>query len=427
MKKNNLQPRDFITTPQMQLLIEEAESLKSNPGFKVSDVIDHKGHQYVDLVQEGGGVLGIALLGYTFIMEKAGLRFFNLGGTSAGAINTMLLAGCGKVEEEKSTRILEELCNKNLFDFVDGDGRIGALIKAVVNKEGNLLWRVIRIIRTIWRTLRDKLGLNPGDAFTVWLSEILGKYDIRQLSHLEERLSDIPDLNIRGKGKATYKKALFTIIAADVTTKTKVNFPLMAPLYWKEPLQTNPSVFVRASMSIPFFFEPLLVKNIPEAGKENSGLWWQKARYSGMVPSEVSFVDGGMLSNFPINVFHSQDQVPQKPTFGARLSSYREAPSDTASLLGYMGAMISTMRQVYDLDFLLRNADYKKLICRIDADEKFNWLDFDMKDEEKIELFYLGAKKGLGFLKTFDWEAYKQLRRDMLDKPGASRRRSAAR
>ncbi len=423
MGKNELQPGDFINTPQMQALIEEAERLKADPDFKVSDVTDKEGHQYVDLVQEGGGVLGIALLGYTFILEKAGLRFFNLAGTSAGAINTMLLAGCGKVDEEKSTLILEELCNKNLFDFVDGDRPVRNLLRAILNKKGNIIWRVIRVVRTLWRALRDKLGLNPGDAFTQWLSGILKKYGIQRLHQLEERLSDIPELLIRGKGKASYSGAAFTIIAADVTTKTKTGFPEMAPLYWKEPSDINPALFVRASMSIPFFFEPMKVKRIPQAGEENSDLWWQKARYSGIVPSEVSFVDGGMLSNFPINVFHVPDKVPHKPTFGARLSTYRDAPSSTGSIFGYMGAMISTMRQVYDLDFLLRNADYKKLICRIDAGEKFNWLDFDMKDDDKIELFTLGARKGMEFLKSFDWEAYKKLRREMLDKPVEVKRR----
>ena len=45
----------------------------------------------VDLVQQGGTMLGIGLLGYTYIMEKAGVRFRSMAGTSAGAINTLLV------------------------------------------------------------------------------------------------------------------------------------------------------------------------------------------------------------------------------------------------------------------------------------------------------------------------------------------------
>ena len=61
-------------------------------GTRYSDIEDANGNQYVDLVQEGGGVLGVALVGYTYILEKAGIRFMSLAGTSAGAINTMMMA-----------------------------------------------------------------------------------------------------------------------------------------------------------------------------------------------------------------------------------------------------------------------------------------------------------------------------------------------
>lgn len=46
----------------------------------------------IDLVQQGGGMWGIALLGYCYIMEKVGIRFYSHGGTSAGAINALFLS-----------------------------------------------------------------------------------------------------------------------------------------------------------------------------------------------------------------------------------------------------------------------------------------------------------------------------------------------
>ena len=73
---------DFINQTEFQQMLVEAEKLKSKA---FSDIIDDEGNQYVDLVQEGGGVLGIALVGYTYILETAGIRFFHLAGTSAGA------------------------------------------------------------------------------------------------------------------------------------------------------------------------------------------------------------------------------------------------------------------------------------------------------------------------------------------------------
>ena len=70
--------------------------------FIVSDVVDNDGHQYVNLVQKGGGVLGVALVGYTYVLEKMGIRFLRLAGTSAGAINTALMTVIGRKEEAKS-------------------------------------------------------------------------------------------------------------------------------------------------------------------------------------------------------------------------------------------------------------------------------------------------------------------------------------
>lgn len=84
------------------------------------------------------------------------------------------------------------------------------------------------------------------------------------------------------------------------------------------------------------------------------------------------------------------------------------------------GAIISTMRQLHDYDFLLRNRDYKQLICNIDCDAekdengntKFRWLDFNMRPELKVELFLLGAKRGLEFLDKFNWYEYRSMRED---------------
>jgi NTE family protein len=106
---------------------------------RYSDIEDTHGNQYVDLVQEGGGVLGIALVGYTFILEKASIRFMSLAGTSAGAINTMMMAGLGRIDEEKSEKILTILSNQNLFDLVDGHKKIKKLINKAVKKEKGLI------------------------------------------------------------------------------------------------------------------------------------------------------------------------------------------------------------------------------------------------------------------------------------------------
>lgn len=398
----------FTSSPSIQESLARVEKLK---GKQYSDITDATGNQYVDLVQEGGGVLGIALVGYTYILEQAGIRFFSLAGTSAGAINTMMIAALGKVNEPKSEKILEILSEKNLFDLVDGHKAIKKLIQKVIKKESGLGWALAWNALRIYKTLTKQLGLNPGDNFTEWITAELGKANINSLQELEKLRSQVPELFFNGSPADNMKPRL-AIITSDITTHTKVEFPKMTSLYWQNPDSINPSLLVRASMSIPFFFEPFSIESVPNAGNENDPAWDQHARYYGTVPASVKFVDGGMLSNFPINVFHREDGgVPRMPTFGARLSAYRQDFSKTSTVFGLSGAMISTMRQIHDYDFLLKNPDYRKLICRIDADQQFNWLDFNLSEAQQVAMFELGAQKAVEFLEGFDWEGYKAIRK----------------
>jgi NTE family protein len=112
------QMQDYLNAAQPSL--DRVKAFYKDRELVVSDVVDVHGNQYVNLVQEGGGVLGVALVGYTYILEQMGIRFMKMAGTSAGAINTMVLACLGGKEEEKSIKVLELIAKKNFFDFVDG-------------------------------------------------------------------------------------------------------------------------------------------------------------------------------------------------------------------------------------------------------------------------------------------------------------------
>jgi NTE family protein len=417
----------YINHPEVQDLLKIVRQTGLDKKA-YSDIIDSGGYQYVDLVQEGGGVLGIALLGYTYIMEQAGIRFFSLAGSSAGAINSMMMAGMGKVGEAVSLKTLEMLSSKNLFEIVDGDRRLWNLLQRFLDNKNWKYSLLVWNIRRIRKALMHNLGLNPGDDFLNWIDKTLQDNGIRTLADLRHHRRQLPDLFERHTGKKINREAGLKIITSDITSKSKITFPEMAELYWEEPDAVNLSLFVRASMSIPFFFEPLVVKNIPNSGtSEDPKLprdqtrWHKHTGYRGIIPKTVHFVDGGMLSNFPINVFHSKG-VPTKPTFGAKLSTWRTEAQEVKSIGNYCGAMISTMRQLHDYDFLLKNTDYKQLICSINCDaqldengnRKFNVLDFDMQAETKRELFRHGASKAVEFLAAFNWEHYKNTRKQLI-------------
>ncbi len=409
--------KEFIDVIKKSDIPTRITSLK---GKRFSDVEDAAGFQYVDLVQEGGGVLGIGLVGYTYVLENAGIRFFSLAGTSAGAINTMMLATLGEIQDAKSEAILKILSQKNLFDIVDGESSIRRLVQKFVRKERGkmlmLLWNFLKIKRIV----QTRLGVNPGKNFTEWITQELDKANVKTVRDLTTLRKKLPKGLVHLGGQdMTNAMARLAIITSDITTHTKVEFPKMAELYWRNPDKIKPSELVRASMSIPFFFEPFEVKDIPNdekhplspEGKTYKQLWDEHASYTGPIPPAVKFVDGGMLSNFPINVFHRTDgQLPTRPTFGVRLSTYRDNFVDVNNLMSFSGAMISTMRQIHDYDFLMRNPDYRTLICRIDADKDFNWLDFEMPQEDRVKLFFHGAQKAIEFLECFDWEKYKDMR-----------------
>jgi len=268
------------------------------------------------------------------------------------------------------------------------------------------MWNALKI----FKLLKYKLGVNPGEHFEEWLINSLKKYEIEKFSDLDNRRSQIPKLKNLANPSYEFKTPGLAIITSEITTHSKIEFPKMMNLYWSNPEKINPAQFVRASMSIPFFFYPYTINNFPNAGKKEVENWKEHVGYNGPVPNSVKFVDGGMLSNFPINTFHIKSGIPSRPTFGVRLSTYRESYSSTDKTFGFCGAMISTMRQIHDYDFILKNPDYEKLICRIDADEEYNWLNFGMSEERQQELFILGARKGLEFLNGFEWEAYKEIR-----------------
>jgi len=419
--------KEFIQNTEISRLLETIKA-KGLDKKVYSDIVDEKGNQYVDLVQEGGGVLGIALVGYTYMLEKAGIRFFSLAGTSAGAINTMMIAGMGKIGEPVSEKILKILSEQNLFDFVDGPSKIKSIIQRYIEGKPFLAISVALNASLIWNTMKSNLGINPGNSFEQWITKNLSDAGIKNMTDLEAMRAQVPKLLDRESKKELQRQAGLKIITSDITSKSKITFPEMSELYWPNPKSVNPAKFVRASMSIPFFFHPFRVDNIPNAGKredeklpKEQTIWYKHTGYRGTIPSTARFVDGGMLSNFPINAFHVDNGVPKKPTFGARLSTWREEISKTDSIGGMMGAMISTMRQLHDYDFLLKNPDYSQLICNIDADAKrdkngeleFNWLDFNMPRAKQVDLFALGARKAVEFLEKFDWANYLKIRREL--------------
>ena len=385
-------------------------------GHIVSDIVDANGHQYVDVVMEGGGVLGIALLGYTYALETVGIRFLGVGGTSAGAIVSTMIAALDDLDQAKSELALQHLGELEMFEFVDGDEDVRDFIVALLEgtKGLKLLWKASQVIDTI----QERIGLNPGDAFLKWAKRVLRLSGIRKVSDLHKRFNTLPaGLSTRdGKRKLTPKTAAagLKIVASDVTTETKAVFPEMADLYFKKPEEVDPAKFIRASMSIPLFFEPFRVKGLPK-GKEALERWG-KLGYRGKIPPEIVFADGGIMSNFPIDLFHdpTSKATPLAPTFGARLGSGLQEPNRTDRPFPYLFSVFNAARHCNDVGFLTRHPDFQHLVTYIPTGSH-NWLNFFLGPAEKLDLFENGVVAAVQFLKTFNWQQYKTVRKNLKD------------
>ena len=472
---------DFLQQSGVDGILDELRThLKNiNKELIVSDVTDAQGHQYVDLVQEGGGVLGIALVGYTYVLEKMGIRFFSMAGTSAGSINAMLLVCAGNKEEEKSTIIIDHLAQLDMFSFVDGktgNWKFTKWIKKIIQKMllgGKVLKHIIRFITwvilllllltlgcfvinffwpgiakwiglaagitlfiVVWLIIfsitkfkqfaKNGYGLNEGKVFHEWIKNIISSFHI-EANPQNKKIDNYADFSchfmlipemrvkpdIRRSNNLPPHMPMLTLIACDIISNRKIEFTQMWDLYWKKPEDVHPGDFVRASMSIPVFFETFTLTDIRR--KSSFAIWdkhlnWQNEKKN--IPDTVQFIDGGTLSNFPINVFYNpRYPVPRMPTFGIRLQDgvLDSANRSNNSFASYIASLFATIRFNFDRDFTTKNRAYNMGVENIDVQEH-SWLNFFMEDKEKIVLFRKGALAAADFLKNFDWNKYKDER-----------------
>lgn len=382
--------------------------------YRVSDLVAEENGQtcqYVDLVMEGGGTLGIALVGYIYALEQAGIRFLSVGGSSVGAIVALLLAGMGERTEEKGERLAEIISEMDMASFIDGGLFAGALSRLLGS--GGAASKPVRLVLLALLSTRDllaKLGLNPGDKFLAWLTDCLGGFGVYTYADMRARIERLPETLTHREQGADFRRPepALKVVAADLTTSSKIIFPEMAELYWQQVEEVNPALFARASMSIPLFFQPMTVSGVSKI--IGSGEKWENlCSFTGEIPDQITFSDGGLLSNFPISLFH-KNRIPNAPTFGARLGSRFRVVKEIDAIGEYGGGLFNALRHYSDYDFIYQNPDYRQLIAYIPT-EGHNWLNFYMKDEEKLALFRAGMHAAFEFLQQFDWRYYKEVRK----------------
>lgn len=312
-----------------------------------------------DLVLEGGGVKGIGLVGAITALASAGYRFRRVAGTSAGAIVGALVAACtatgrplGHLVKVMESVDYERFRDRTLLDHLGAPGEIAELLIGE--------------------------GIYRGDYLVEWLSEELDRIGVRTFADLRQ---DDPDSSL----PANQRYGL-VVMASDLSAGQLVRLPWDYHRYGLDPDQQSVAAAVRASMSIPFFFKPVTLP-----GRR------------GHQPTVL--VDGGMLSNFPVEVFDRTDGRPARwPTIGVKLSARPAAvqvPHPTGNVVQLAFACLHTLMSGHDR-YHLEDEGVTQRTIFVDT-LKVSTTDFGIEPATQRALFDNGVAAGEDFVRTFVW------------------------
>ena len=322
-----------------------------------------------DLVLEGGGVKGIALVGAVASFSRAGYAFPRVAGTSAGAVVGAFVAALQRAGEplERLEDVARTLDYRRMRD------------RGVVGRSVGPLARVVDGF-----SLAFDGGVFEGDYLRTWMKGSLADLGVRTFGDL--RVTD------DGSDLPPERRYALVLTASDVSRRRLVRLPWDYPVYGLDPDEQEVADAVRASASIPFFFEPVTLRSTGTGGE-----------------SLVStLVDGGVLSNFPIAMFDRTDgRRPRWPTFGVRLSMRPEGRVQTTEVRGTVSlalSLVETMLEACDAAHIDDPCVQARSVF-VDT-SGISPVDFSITDEQQEQLLLAGHEAAGGFLARWDWEAY---------------------
>ncbi|MBY0147927.1 patatin-like phospholipase family protein [Neobacillus niacini] len=293
-----------------------------------------------DAVFEGGGTRGIAFVGAIEAMEEEEVEWQRLAGTSAGAVIAALLASGYKSYEIRKHLSDLDLLKLRGRTFLNQIPIFGSLLELMFN-----------------------LGIYKNDYLETWVDSLLSKKGIKTFA-------DLPD----GKLK---------IIASDVSNGQMLILPDDLVRYRLTPADLKVSTAVMMSASIPFFYRPVI--------------WKSKDCNKSYI------LDGGLLSNFPIWIFDTDN--PCFPTFGFRFVKDKvNINAVIPTPLHLFKNIFKTMLQAHDLRHL--NEETKERTIQIPTGN-INATDFNLKKDEIDFLYHSGYTSTKNFLSKWDFEQYK--------------------
>jgi NTE family protein len=321
--------------------------------------------KFADVVLSGGGVKFIGLVGAIVALMDAGYSFKRASGVSAGSVVAAILAAASKGDQLTSEEVKELALSVPLRKWRDA--------------------APVPFLGPAWGLLRDA-SLYRGDFAYDWI-----RSELRNLG-----VTTFGDLALNEDHLLEERRYKLAVTVADVTIAQLVRLPWhYRRTYGLDPDEQLVADAVRASMAIPFFYPPVTLTSA--SGRTSS------------------LVDGGVLTNFPIDSFDRPDGKPPRwPTFGITvIPRVTEGIEEVMPALkplrlfeqtSLLESLLTTMLVGHDQTQLSRPWVAARTIQVESTD--VGVLDFGVSRKRLEELYEKGYAAAQAFLSTWDWPAY---------------------
>lgn len=310
----------------------------------------------INAVFEGGGMKAIGLAGAVTETQRRGYEFYHVAGTSSGSIIAAMLAAGYKGEEMRSIIEATPFSSFLKKTWIHQIQWIGPAVRVFVKK-----------------------GLYSGEALENWVHQVLAAKGLRTFGDL--------------------KPNQLRIVASDISQGKLMVLPDDLPQYGLDPRRFPISKAIRMSTSIPYFFDPVMLRRSQPGAKKGE-------------PFQKQFtyvVDGGILSNFPLWLFDQErEKADEKgiPAIGYQLVGRTDRePHNIGGPISMFQALFSTMMDAHDERYI---EDYNRFRTVKIPTVGVKVTQFDISKEKSKELFDSGVKAASKYFDKWSLSVYNQ-------------------
>lgn len=311
-----------------------------------------------DLVLEGGGVKGIALVGAAVALAEDGYRFERVAGSSAGALVGAILVAMQQRNEPMS-RVDDIMRTLDYSKMLDRRGASKAFG-----------W---------WPTIANGFGIvfnqgmYRGKYLEDWTRGVLRDLGVKTFGDLA-----FPDPGSALDPEQSYR---LVVTASDLSRQRLMYLPWDLEDYGVDPDTFPVSRAVRASAAIPFMFEPVTLR-----GKYGTS----------------TLADGSLLRSYPIEIFDRDDGLPSRwPTLGIRLSSPSDDQELAKPITGPISMILSLVYTTVDSTQVRHVHDPVNVERSIFAKPRgIKWTDFELTPDQQQHLYDSGYAAGRKWLEA---------------------------